>query len=117
MAVSEQHARVHAALRRIPAGRVVSYGQLAAQAGIPRGARVAVAALRSAPDDAELPWHRVLRADGRIGFPPDHPLHGEQRLRLQNEGVVVVDGRVSMSRYRADDRRANSLLLPAVDEP
>lgn len=116
MTASDQHRRIHAALRDIPAGRVVSYGRLAARAGIVRGARIAVAALRHAPDDAALPWHRVLRADGRIGFPPDHPLHAEQVHRLRSEGVVVTKGRVRMSNFADQAHDSDGLLLQA-DEP
>jgi methylated-DNA-protein-cysteine methyltransferase-like protein len=48
--------------------------------------------------DPALPWHRVLRADGRIAFPPGSPGHDEQCRRLLAEGVDVRAGRVRMQR-------------------
>jgi len=102
--------RILASARAIPPGRVTSYGRLAVHAGFPRGARLAVAALRGA-DDETVPWHRILRADGRIAFPPDHPHHAEQAQRLRAEGVMVRNGRVDLGRFgwRVD---APDLLLP-----
>lgn len=112
-ASTQRHQHILTALRQVPAGRVISYGRLAARAGIARGARLAVAALRLAPDEAALPWHRVVRADGRIGFPPDHPQHAEQVRRLRDEGVVVHNGRIDMTRFALGADEASDWLLPA----
>ena len=49
-------------------GTVISYGALAVQAGVPRGARWAGRELRQLPPGSELPWHRVLRSDGFLGL-------------------------------------------------
>jgi methylated-DNA-protein-cysteine methyltransferase-like protein len=54
--------------------------------------------LLSENPDPKLPWHRVLRSDGRIAFPPDHAAFAEQAQRLRAEGVVVQDGRVKNQR-------------------
>jgi methylated-DNA-protein-cysteine methyltransferase-like protein len=53
--------------------------------------------LRVAPEDLNLPWHRVLGAGGRIVFPPSSRHFKEQARRLRAEGVVVKDGRVAAS--------------------
>jgi methylated-DNA-protein-cysteine methyltransferase-like protein len=53
-----------------------------------------VARLLSENGDPKLPWHRVLRSDGRIAFPPDSAQFDEQVQRLRAEGVTVVNGRV-----------------------
>jgi len=53
-----------------------------------------VARLLSENADPRLPWHRVLRSDGRIAFPPDHAAFAEQSQRLRAEGVEVRNGRV-----------------------
>ena len=53
-----------------------------------------VARLLSDNDDPKLPWHRILRSDGRIAFPEEHPNFGEQQQRLRAEGVDVRNGRV-----------------------
>lgn len=81
---------------RIPAGRVASYGQVAALAGYPRGARLVGRALSRAPDSLGLPWHRVVNAAGRISLPAGSPGFAEQVHRLRAEGVVVRGDRVSI---------------------
>ncbi|PPU75812.1 MGMT family protein [Xanthomonas cucurbitae] len=85
--------RLCQAIRAIPAGQVAGYGEVAARAGLPGRARL-VARVLSGNDDPQLPWHRVLRSDGRIAFPPGSASHDEQCQRLRAEGVPVVQGRV-----------------------
>ncbi len=90
--------RIWAAIADIPQGTVQSYGEVARRAGLPRRARLVAQALRAAPDALALPWHRVLRSDGRIAFPADSEAFREQRRRLRAEGVEVTDhGRVRRS--------------------
>jgi methylated-DNA-protein-cysteine methyltransferase-like protein len=90
----EAAARILAAVRAIPRGQVAGYGEVAARAGLPGRARLAARVLSSNTDPA-LPWHRVLRADGRIAFPEGSPEWREQSERLRGEGVAVVAGRVA----------------------
>ncbi len=71
----------------IPRGRVSTYGAVALAAGLPGRARLAGYALRHAPDDLNLPWHRVLGAGGRIVFPASSSAYREQSRRLRAEGV------------------------------
>jgi len=71
------------ALRR---GQTASYGEIARRAGLPGRARLVARVLANA-DDPGLPWHRVLRADGRIAFPGGSPGYDEQLSRLRSEGV------------------------------
>jgi methylated-DNA-protein-cysteine methyltransferase related protein len=79
--------RVRAVVAAIPPGDVLSYGEVAERAGL-RSARLVGRIL--AEDGHDLPWHRVLRADGRCA---PH-LAEEQGARLRAEGVPVVEGRV-----------------------
>jgi len=79
----------------IPRGQVTTYGSVARAAGLPGRARLAGRALRLAPKNMLLPWHRVVGAGGRIVFPPSSPAHREQTRRLLAEKVVVKNGRVS----------------------
>jgi methylated-DNA-protein-cysteine methyltransferase related protein len=79
----------------IPRGRVSTYGAVARAAGLPRRARQAGYALRIAPAELHLPWHRVLGAGGRIVFPKSSRQHAEQARRLRAEGVPVRNGRVA----------------------
>jgi methylated-DNA-protein-cysteine methyltransferase-like protein len=82
-----------AAVRAIPAGEVAGYGEVARRAGLPGRARL-VAKLLAAGDEPGLPWHRVLRSDGRIAFPEGSEGFDEQVQRLRAEGVRVEQGRV-----------------------
>lgn len=90
-------AAILAAIRAVPRGQVAGYGVIARRAGLPGRARL-VARILASNDDPRLPWHRVLRADGRIAFAPDSPAFSEQARRLREEGVEIRNGRVRMPR-------------------
>ena len=85
--------RILAAVRAIPRGQVAGYGEVAHRAGLPGRARLAAKVL-SENTDPKLPWHRVLRSDGRIALPEGSKAFREQCQRLRAEGVTVVNGRV-----------------------
>ncbi len=90
------HARVHALARMIPAGRVATYGQLAAVAGgcTPRMAGYAMASVR--PED-NVPWHRVINGQGRISARPGAEV---QRTMLEAEGVMFSPaGVIDLKRF------------------
>lgn len=87
--------RIIAAVRSIPRGQVAGYGEVARRAGLPGRARLAARVL-SMNTDTTLPWHRVLRSDGRIAFPAGSKGFREQCERLCSEGVSVRSGRVRM---------------------
>ncbi|HSD66445.1 MAG TPA: MGMT family protein, partial [Vicinamibacteria bacterium] len=82
-------ARVYAIVRRIPRGRVATYGQVAALLGVVRGARAVGWALRALPEEeaVRVPWHRVVGSGGRIS-PRGGPGPEIQRRRLRAEGVA-----------------------------
>ena len=81
----------------IPRGQAATYGTVARAAGLPGRARQAGFALRVAPAELHLPWHRVVGAGGRIAFPVSTRQHKEQARRLRAEGVPVKNGRVAAS--------------------
>lgn len=108
-----EHDRILQAIAAIPRGRVASYGAIAARAGLPRRARLVGRVLRDTPDGAELPWHRVLRADGRIAFPPGSRGFREQSRRLRAEGVQVRGGRVPLASFGLDPDLDRALWGPA----
>ena len=85
--------RILAAIRAVPRGSVAGYGHIARRAGLPGRARL-VARVLGQNDDPALPWHRILRSDGRIAFPAGSPGFDEQARRLRTEGVEVRNGRV-----------------------
>jgi methylated-DNA-protein-cysteine methyltransferase-like protein len=93
---------VRALVRRIPRGRVVMYGQVAALLGRPRAARAVGRALAGCPDD--VPWHRVVNARGGISRRPRLASMLTQRLRLEAEAVRLTNGRVSLGRHRWNTR-------------
>ncbi len=86
-AVDERYRRIYAVVAAIPAGQVMSYGEVARRAGLGRAARLVGRALAGCPPD--LPWHRVVNAAGRISLPPGSAAAAEQRQRLVAEGVIV----------------------------
>ena len=83
--------RIVAVLRRIPKGKVASYGQIAALAGSPRGARQVVRILHTLSDREKLPWHRVVDRNGRISLPMEGP--GSQQAALLRKEKVAVSER------------------------
>jgi methylated-DNA-protein-cysteine methyltransferase related protein len=88
-----------AAVRRIPRGKVCTYGNVAEVAGMPRRARLVGTVLRQTPASRDLPWFRVINAGGRISFPTGSDAYQRQRRKLEAEGVVFVGGRVDLRRY------------------
>ncbi|CAM3189938.1 MGMT family protein [Filibacter tadaridae] len=94
--------RVIRIIQGIPAGQVMTYGQVAAAAGSPRGARQVVRVLHSMSAKYELPWHRIINAQGSISAPAD--AEGKcvrQRGLLEAEGVQFnSEGKVDFTLYR-----------------
>ncbi len=103
-------ALILAVVRRIPRGRVATYGQVAAQAGFPKRPRLAGYALSHLPAGHDLPWHRVINAQGRPSFERDGETYLLQLRRLAAEGVPNVDGRVDLARYRWQPRSSAPVL-------
>ncbi len=93
------HPEICRVIQSIPRGRVASYGEVAARAGLPRRARLVGRVLREADDALALPWHRVVRADGCLAFAPASAGFMEQRRRLSAEGVEVRGRRVDFRRF------------------
>jgi len=83
MPTTDYTRKVLAVVRRIPKGRVMSYGEVAEKAGYPGAARAVSSALRIA--GRSVPWHRVLGSGGRISLKGENAL--EQRFLLEQEGV------------------------------
>jgi methylated-DNA-protein-cysteine methyltransferase-like protein len=90
---------VYATVRRIPRGRVATYGQVASLTGGSVSARQVGYALHALPGSTTVPWHRVINREGRISLPPE--AGGiEQQIRLAREGVSFgQDGRIPLTRY------------------
>jgi methylated-DNA-protein-cysteine methyltransferase-like protein len=82
------YARIHAAVRRIPRGRVATYGQVAALAGLPGQARQVGYALHSLGPESDVPWQRVVNARGEVSPRSLPGWEAVQRALLEREGVV-----------------------------
>ena len=91
-------AAVYHVVRRIPAGCVLTYGEIARRVGRPGRARAVGHAMRVCPSD--LPWHRVVNASGGISLRAPQSGMVTQRIRLEQEGVTFRAGRVVMARHR-----------------
>jgi len=92
--------QVYQVVAVIPPGRVATYGQIAAFLGNPRAARTVGWALHSTPAGMDLPWHRVINAQGRIGGPPDGYRARQQRALLEAEGIVFDrSGRIDLEEH------------------
>lgn len=88
-------------VRRIPRGRVATYGQVAALAGLPRHARQVGYALHALPENSRVPWHRVVNAKGEISLRPSTGHDQLQRLLLEKEGVRFGPaGRIDLKRFQ-----------------
>jgi methylated-DNA-protein-cysteine methyltransferase-like protein len=93
-------------VRRIPRGRVATYGQIAALLGRPRAARAVGRAMHDCPDD--VPWHRVVNASGGISRRARMDSMLTQRMLLIREGIMLRHGRVPLARHRWAGKRSAS---------
>lgn len=93
------YARVYAVVRRVPVGRVATYGQVARVAGLGDHARMVGYALAALPTGTTVPWHRIINARGTVS----RRRSGDslsQRMRLEREGVRFdARGRASFATY------------------
>ena len=100
-AVTTTYHRIYAIVRRIPAGRVATYGQIAALAGLDGHARQVGYALHALPDHTSVPWHRVVNAAGRISRRSVPGAELVQQTLLELEGIPLdAAGRVRLARVR-----------------
>jgi methylated-DNA-protein-cysteine methyltransferase-like protein len=101
---------IYAVVKKIPRGKVATYGQSATFAGMPRHARQAGYALAATPENVKIPWHRVINAQGRISLRLRHWDSGSddlQRILLEAEGVTFDSrGRVNLKRFQWQPRPA-----------
>ena len=94
-------APVYRVVRRIPEGRVSTYGEVAELAGMPRAARQVGYALNALAGDEGVPWHRVINARGEISPRGERAYADLQRALLESEGVDFDRrGRIDLETYR-----------------
>lgn len=83
--------KIYGAVRRIPTGKVASYGQIARLIGSPRSARIVGWALRTLKPTTNVPWHRVLNKDGMISIENMTTPKEAQAALLRQEGVEIIE--------------------------
>ena len=93
--------QIYEVVRRIPAGKVATYGQVATLAGARGHARQVGYALHGLPDGADVPWHRVINARGQISLRSSPGSGADQKMLLEAEGVEFDHlERIDLSRFR-----------------
>jgi methylated-DNA-protein-cysteine methyltransferase-like protein len=102
--MTELQRKVIDVVRRIPTGKVMSYGQVARAIGVPRGAQMVGWVLKSLGEDCSCPWWRVTNNEGKISI-KGNSSHGplEQRRLLMQEGVAFTEFGFEIERYRWDN--------------
>lgn len=83
----------------IPSGHVLTYGEVARLSGMPKAARRVSQALRRAPGDLNVPWHRVVNSQGKISFPEDSSGWARQKDMLEEEGIVFLKARINLDQF------------------
>ncbi len=103
---SQLYTKIYQVVKKIPHGRVATYGQIAALAGIARAARQVGYSLRATPANVKIPWHRVVNAQGRVSMRlKDWQSGGDdlQKILLEAEGLVFdKTGTLDLKLYRWD---------------
>jgi methylated-DNA-protein-cysteine methyltransferase-like protein len=98
MPANKSYQRFYEIVRQIPEGRVATYGQIATLAGLPGQARQVGYAMHAITEEDDLPWWRVINAQGKISLRMGAEL---QRSMLESEGVVFDhQGRVDLDRFQ-----------------
>jgi len=106
---AQGYRNIYRVVRRIPRGKVATYGQIAVLAGIPRQARQVGYALHALPRGSDVPWQRVINGKGEVSERSMPGLEAMQRAVLESEGVVFdTCGRVDLARYQWRPRQRRS---------
>ncbi len=95
--------KIYGRVKRIPDGKVATYGQIAELTG-KCSARQVGYAMAALPHDTRVPWHRVINSQGRISLRSGSEGHQLQQILLEAEGIVFSqDGRINLAKYRWAD--------------
>ena len=90
--------KIYSAVKKIPRGKVATYGQIAGIVGIPKDARRVGYALSALTEDSDVPWQRVINAKGEIS---ERPCAEVQRMFLEQEGIAFKDdAQIDLSRFQ-----------------
>ena len=97
---AQKYKAILGVVKRVPKGCVATYSQIADVAGLPGRARMVGKALSTAFPSSDIPWFRIIRADGRIAFGADTHIGKEQVMHLRNETVEVNNMKVNLTLYQ-----------------
>ena len=101
MAVSAAYRRIYDVVRKIPKGRVATYGQVAALAGLPGRARQVGYAMHALPPGTSVPWQRVINAKGTVSLRRRPGAEITQRILLEREGIRFgARGRIALGQFQ-----------------
>lgn len=101
----DRYELIYSVVRRIPAGTVATYGQIAALAGLDGHARQVGYALHHLGEINDVPWHRVVNARGEISPRSAGDSHELQKHLLEAEDVVLsLEGRIDLRAYGWNER-------------
>lgn len=87
-------------IKKIPYGKVATYGQIARVAGLGRQPRMVGYALHATPKEIEIPWHRVINSQGKISLPREDGRYDLQKTLLENEGIVFRKEKVNLKVFQ-----------------
>ncbi len=105
--MATSYEEIYRAVKRIPRGRVATYGQIAELAGLPRQPRMVGYALSALPESRSIPWHRVINAKGEVSARSEPGFDQVQRVLLEAEGIEFdAKNRISLAQYRWQPRSA-----------
>jgi len=110
--LSDSYERIWKTVRKIPRGKVATYGGVARASGLPRQARLVGYALHNLPPNFDIPWHRVINSQGRISLPKNGGHHERQRRLLEKEGIAFLKDRVDLKRYEWRAQSSKRKFLP-----
>ncbi len=101
MMPKELYSQILEVIALIPYGKVATYGQIAQLAGLPKHARLVGYVLKHLDPQSEIPWYRVINSQGKMSTTRLN-LRGEniQQVKLCEEGIVVIDGKVKLKEYQ-----------------
>ncbi len=100
MSLSNLKLMIWQTVAAIPQGKVATYGDIAKRCGYPGHARFVGTTLKNLPEDTTLPWHRVVKANGELAFPVGTDAYIRQKTRLEAEGVLFAQHKISLKAFR-----------------
>ena len=92
---------IYNTVRKIPKGKVATYGEIARLCGLREHARLVGYALHNLKPNSGVPWHRVINSQGKISLPKDNGAYEFQKKLLESEGIVFVGDKIDLTKYGA----------------